>query len=132
MTTTVQRVALVFGIGFLLAAAAGFLAPGTTMDADMETAPRALGLFPVNLLHNCVHLLFGSANRDPARFANPDVFDIERKDVAHQAFGGGVHYCVGNALARMEARVVFEELLKRVPNWTVDLAHANLSSTSTV
>ena len=59
MTTTVQRVALIFGIGFLVAAGAGFLAAGTTMDADMETAPRALGLFPVNLLHNLLHLAFG-------------------------------------------------------------------------
>lgn len=58
-STTVQKVSLVFGIGFLLAAAAGFLASGTTMHADMETAPRALGLFPVNLLHNLLHLAFG-------------------------------------------------------------------------
>jgi hypothetical protein len=59
MTTTVQRVALIIGVGFLLAAAAGFVQGGTTMNADMETAPRALGLFPVNLLHNVIHLLFG-------------------------------------------------------------------------
>ena len=59
MTTTIQRLALIFGIGFLLAAGAGFVQGGTTMDADMETAPRALGLFPVNLLHNLVHLAFG-------------------------------------------------------------------------
>jgi hypothetical protein len=57
--TTLQRVALVFGIGFLAAAIAGFLASGSSMDADPTTAPRALGLFPVNLLHNLVHLLFG-------------------------------------------------------------------------
>ncbi len=57
--TTVQRVALVFGIGFLLAALAGFAGTGmSNMDPDPSTAPRALGLFPVNVLHNLVHLAF--------------------------------------------------------------------------
>ncbi|HEX8274053.1 MAG TPA: DUF4383 domain-containing protein [Longimicrobiaceae bacterium] len=57
--TTVQRVAQVFGIGFLLAAVAGFVAAGGSMDPHTATAPRALGLFPVNLLHNLIHLAFG-------------------------------------------------------------------------
>jgi hypothetical protein len=56
--TTVQWVALIFGIGFLLATISGFMASGMSMDADPATAPRALGLFPVNLVHNIVHLLF--------------------------------------------------------------------------
>jgi hypothetical protein len=60
MTATVQRVALVFGIGFLLAAVAGFVGTGmSNMDPDPTTAPKALGLFPVNVLHNFVHLAFG-------------------------------------------------------------------------
>lgn len=58
--TTVQRVAQVFGIGFLLAAVAGFVAAGGSMDPHTETAPRALGLFPVNLVHNLIHLAFGA------------------------------------------------------------------------
>ena len=58
--TLVQWVALIFGIAFLVAAAAGFLVTGlTNMDPDPATAPRALGLFPVNVLHNIVHLAFG-------------------------------------------------------------------------
>lgn len=57
--TTVQRAAQVFGWGFVAVAVVGFLASGGSMDSDMETAPRALGLFPVNLLHNLVHLAFG-------------------------------------------------------------------------
>lgn len=57
--TTVQRVAQVFGWVFLLVAVLGFVASGTSMEADVEHAPRLLGLFPVNLLHNLVHLLFG-------------------------------------------------------------------------
>ena len=57
--TTVQRVAQVFGVGFLIAALAGFVAAGMSMDPHTETAPRALGLFPVNLVHNLIHLVFG-------------------------------------------------------------------------
>ena len=59
MTTTVQRAALLFGVGFLAVAALGFVQGGATMNADMETAPRVLGLFPVNLPHNLIHLAFG-------------------------------------------------------------------------
>ena len=57
--TTVQTVALIIGAGFLVAAIAGFLASRGSMVADPATAPRALGLFPVNLLHNLIHLAFG-------------------------------------------------------------------------
>lgn len=61
MTTTVQKVAMIFGVGFLLAAVAGFLTGGgmQMQHADPATTPRVLGMFPVNLLHNIVHLLFG-------------------------------------------------------------------------
>jgi Domain of unknown function (DUF4383) len=55
----VQRVAQVFGVVFLLVGILGFVSAGMSMDASMETAPKILGLFPVNLLHNVVHLLFG-------------------------------------------------------------------------
>lgn len=57
--TFVQRVAQIFGIGFLLLALAGLIASGTNADPHVATAPRALWLFPVNLLHNLVHLIFG-------------------------------------------------------------------------
>lgn len=58
-TSTIQRVALIFGVGFLLAAVLGFFTSGTSMETDLARAPRLLGLFPVNLLHNFVHLAFG-------------------------------------------------------------------------
>ncbi|MGE2716352.1 cytochrome P450 [Mycolicibacterium litorale] len=55
----------------------------------------------------------GSANRDATVFAEPDVFDIARKPNPHLGFGQGVHYCLGANLARLELRVLFEELLAR-------------------
>ena len=57
--TTVQRAAQIFGVVFLLVGIAGFFVTGLSMEADPEHAPRLLGLFPVNALHNVVHLLFG-------------------------------------------------------------------------
>ncbi|MEW5930514.1 MAG: DUF4383 domain-containing protein [Gemmatimonadota bacterium] len=57
--TTIQRVAQVFGIVFIVVALLGFVASGGSMESDMEQAPRVLGLFPVNVLHNLVHLAFG-------------------------------------------------------------------------
>lgn len=71
-----------------------------------------------------VLLLFGSANRDERAFPDPDVFDIDRKPEHQVAFGRGVHFCLGAALARMEARIALAALLKRVPDWEVDLASA--------
>lgn len=57
--TTVQRVAQIFGVVFILVALAGFYTGGMNMEADPAAAPMILGMFPVNLLHNIVHLLFG-------------------------------------------------------------------------
>ena len=57
--TTIQRVAQVFGWVFLAVGVLGFFASGMSMDADVATAPRLLGLFPVNVLHNLVHVIFG-------------------------------------------------------------------------
>lgn len=60
-----------------------------------------------------VQIWEGSANRDAAVFTDPDVFDITRKPNPHLGFGQGVHYCLGANLARLELRVLFEELLTR-------------------
>jgi cytochrome P450 len=67
-----------------------------------------------------VLLLFGSANRDERVFARPDVFDIDRKPEHQVAFGRGIHFCLGAALARLEARIALHALLSRLPDWAVD------------
>jgi cytochrome P450 family 142 subfamily A polypeptide 1 len=61
-----------------------------------------------------VVLLYGSANRDPAHFTDPQRFDVTRRPNDHLAFGVGTHFCLGAGLARLEIRVFFEELLRRV------------------
>jgi cytochrome P450 len=77
-------------------------------------------------------LLVGSANRDERRYEDPDRFDIHRDLGAHLTFGYGLHFCLGAALARLEGRVALEEVLKRFPDWEVDLDGAVLAPTSTV
>ncbi len=61
-----------------------------------------------------VGVIFASANRDPAKFSEPDVFDIGRKPNPHLAFGASVHLCLGAPLARLEATLLLQELVRRV------------------
>jgi cytochrome P450 len=76
-------------------------------------------------------LLNGSANRDEAQYTDPDRFDI-RRNPRHLSFGHGLHFCLGSALARMEARVALEEVLKRFPDWEVDYPNAARAHTASV
>jgi cytochrome P450 len=62
-----------------------------------------------------VMLLFAAANRDPAAFDDPEQFRLDRRSNSHMAFGYGIHRCVGAPLARLEMRVVLEEVLRRLP-----------------
>jgi cytochrome P450 len=80
-----------------------------------------------------IMMLTGAANRDHRRFPpDGDVFDIHREPHQHLGFGVGTHYCLGNALARLEGRIALDEILNRFPEWQVDLTDAELSPTSTV
>lgn len=82
---------------------------------------------------SAVVLINASANRDDSAFPNGDTFDINReRTAAHISFGYGIHTCIGQVLARMEGRIVLEEVLKRFPEWDIDFENAELLSTSTV
>jgi cytochrome P450 len=69
----------------------------------------------------------GAANRDERRFPDPDRFDVNRTIGHILSFGYGAHHCLGAALARLEGRVVLEEVLKRFPDWEVDHRNARLT-----
>jgi cytochrome P450 len=77
-------------------------------------------------------LLTASGNRDDRKFPHGDSFDIHRTIDHHLAFGYGIHFCLGAALARMEGRVALDEVLNRFPTWDVDTDNAVQARTSTV
>ncbi|HET9141146.1 cytochrome P450 [Actinophytocola sp.] len=79
-----------------------------TADTEVDGIPVPEG--------SRILVLFGAANRDPARFADPDVFDPSRPDNHSLSFGGGLHYCLGAALSRLEAQVALPMVLRRFPD----------------
>lgn len=92
------------------------LARVTTTDVELHGRTIPTG--------DRVLLLAGSANRDDRAFADPDRFDLDRdrESVGIASFGVGRHFCMGASLARLEARVVLEELLDRVASYDIDEA----------
>jgi cytochrome P450 family 142 subfamily A polypeptide 1 len=70
-----------------------------------------------------VLLMYSSANRDETVFDDPERFDVTREHNPHVAFGFGTHFCLGASLARMEIRVMYEELLRRLPDIHVVPGH---------
>jgi len=83
------------------------LARTATVDVELHGERIAAG--------DKVLLLFGSANRDEREFVAADRFDVTRAPGRHLAFGHGAHFCLGASLARLEARVAYEELLRLMP-----------------
>jgi cytochrome P450 len=69
-----------------------------------------------------VLLVNGAANHDPREFDDPHLFVVDRPVGRHLAFGHGIHYCLGAALARLETRVALEELVRRFPSYDIDKA----------
>jgi cytochrome P450 len=65
-----------------------------------------------------VILAYGAANRDPRKYPNPDEYDISRKPKGHVGMGGGVHICLGNAIARLAVKAAMEVFLTEIPNFT--------------
>jgi cytochrome P450 len=76
--------------------------------------------------------MLASANRDDRRFDDPDRFDIHRTNNQHLTFGYGIHFCLGAALARLEARIALDEVLNRFPEWEIEWENARRAPTSTV
>ncbi len=89
------------------------------MTEKRTTADTTLGglLFPTGTE---VSMVIGSANRDPARYADPDVYDLDRDPQPHMSFGYGVHFCIGHYVARVLAQVMIEEMFARLPNLRPD------------
>ncbi len=91
-------------------------------DGPVETSTTRWAAEDVAVSGGCirrgdvVRVVLASANRDAAYFANPDTFDITRRDNRHLAFGHGIHYCLGAALARLEGQLAVEALLTRFPD----------------
>jgi cytochrome P450 len=66
-----------------------------------------------------ISLMFAAANHDPDHYPDPESFDIGRDNRAHLAFGFGLHKCIGQHIARLEARAYFPRLLRQFPNYEV-------------
>ena len=96
----------------------------TTRDVELHGQ-----IVPVN---SKVLLLTGAAGRDERKYPDADRFDIHRTIDHHVAFGYGIHFCLGAALARLEGRIGIEETLRRFPTWDVDHDRVVRLHTSTV
>ena len=90
------------------------------IQALARTTTRAVDSYGVAIPTGArVVLVWASANRDERRWADPDRLDITREPQRHVSFGDGIHHCLGAPLARLEARIVFEELFRRIPEYAV-------------
>ena len=107
----------------------GSLLPGAIeeclrFDSPVQALARTLTR-PVDAHGRTMHegdmvlLIYGSANRDDREFPEPDAFDIGRTVERQLAFGHGIHFCLGAPLARLEAQIVYSELVSRSPGWTI-------------
>ena len=90
--------------------------PPVQIDGRYARADIEIGGHVIPAGHGVLTLL-GAANRDPAAVDDPDRFDVGRSEVPMLAFGSGIHYCLGAALARLEGQVVLEALLDRFGTW---------------
>jgi cytochrome P450 len=94
-------------------------------ESPFQTIPRSITedvTFHGQLLRKgeLVYGVLGAANRDPSQFDNPNKLDIQRRDNKHLAFGYGIHFCIGAGLARMEAPLAIQAILKRFPKLQLD------------
>lgn len=73
-----------------------------------------------------VLVVLAAADRDPARFAEPDTLDLSRSDNQHLGYGHGIHYCLGAPLARLEGQAALKSLLMRLPDLELAVPPADL------
>ena len=118
-----QRAALVTDPGLIKAAVEEFLRLTSPVQCLARTTTRDIELHGVRIpAGRKVLLHYGAGNRDPRRYGpDADRLDIHRAPSQILAFGQGAHHCLGNAAARMQVRVTLEELLARVPHFSVDV-----------
>jgi cytochrome P450 len=95
------------------------LARTTTRDVELHGVTIPEG--------DQVLVLYGSANHDPEQFPDPDVLDFDRKVKVHWTFGHGIHYCLGNAVARLEVRVALQALVDLLRDWDLDESGVELN-----
>jgi cytochrome P450 len=101
--------------------------PVETPTYRFTTEPVTIGGTVVPAGGELVLVALADADRDPARFADPDRFDISRDARGHLAFGHGIHYCLGAPLARLEARIAIGSLLARCPELSLDIHPAAIT-----
>ena len=90
---------------------------GPVMQSTLRIASVAVEVGGVTIpAGSVVVAMLGAANRDRSRFDRPEVFDVQREENPHLAFGHGIHFCLGAPLARMEAEISIGALLRRFPD----------------
>ena len=113
-----QRQKLLDDPSLIGAAVEEFLRFDPPVQGLARTTTREVSIHGETIPENSkVLLLFASANRDERRIADPDRFDVTRAPNPHLALGFDTHFCLGASLARLEARVAYEELLSRLPHY---------------
>lgn len=124
-----QRARLLDDPALLPAALEEFLRFTTPVQGLSRTTTRTVHLYAATIEAGAkVHLLYGSANRDPREFgADADALDVTRPVRRMATFGNGPHHCIGAAAARLQARVALEEVLKVLPDFAVDPERGHLA-----
>jgi len=95
-------------------------------EAPSQMSSPRIALEDTSIRDQCIRkgdlvlTMQGAANRDPEIYDRPDELDITRENIKHLSFGGGIHFCLGAHLARMEAELAFHSLLMRLPDLVVD------------
>jgi cytochrome P450 len=113
-----QRAALIAEPAGIAAAVEEFVRFDTPVQVLARDTTRPVVLHDTEIPGGArVMLIFGAANRDERRFADPDRLDVARLPVRHLGFGNGIHHCLGAPVARLESRVALECLLRQMPNY---------------